>query len=468
MLRRKFLSLFSGAAIASPLAVHAQEVQPPLLLDEIQKLAQQLDKAHQENMQLRSMINQMRARGSHAVGSSEMSFPRGHEWYVGTHAIFNPQGVPIVTIISGRNVHIWDAATGRETARLLGHDDFVGSAVFSRNGSWILTRSKDKTARIWNAATAEEIAVLRRHEGCLTAAAFSPDEWSVVSASTDATARIWSFIGCEVAVLRGHKGSVTGASFDPDGSRIVTASEDRTVRIWDVQTGNEILVLRGHDNPVGCAVFSPDRSRVVSGESHDCTVRIWDATTGQAIATLRHDNSVGPVIAFSPDGSRIVTTDSIWTLGNAAHVWDAASGEEVAVLRHKNLVTSAEFSADSSRILTASWDRTARIWDVATAKAIATLWHRKPLSSAAWSSDEARIITTSSAWYSPSGSQIIRTGDVVACVWNISPATVSGEHFASTISAQELRRFTKLSGEDTQLSGYLDSVTEIDIASGIV
>lgn len=81
--------------------------------------------------------------------------------------------------------------------------------------------------------------------------------------------------------------------------------------------------------------------------------------------------------------------------------------------------------------------------------------------------DGARIVTTSSAWFSPSG-QIIRTGDVIACVWDVSPATVSGEHFVSTISAQKLRRFTKLTREDVPLTGYLETIAEIDVASGIV
>jgi WD40 repeat protein len=46
-------------------------------------------------------------------------------------------------------------------------------------------------------------------------------------------------------------------------------------------------------------------------------------------------------------------------------VWDAATAKEIAVLRgHEGPVTSAAFSPDGTRIVTASWDRTARVWDV--------------------------------------------------------------------------------------------------------
>src|SRR6516225_4546028 len=55
--------------------------------------------------------------------------------------------------------------------------------------------------------------------------------------------------------------------------------------------------------------------------------------------------------AFSPDGSRIVTASEDKT----ARIWDAVSGKEIAVLRgHLTPVRSAVFSLDGSRIVTAS------------------------------------------------------------------------------------------------------------------
>jgi WD40 repeat protein len=63
--------------------------------------------------------------------------------------------------------------------------------------------------------------------------------------------------------------------------------------------------------------------------------------------------------AFSPDGSRIVTAS-----GTTARIWDAATAKEIAVLRgHDDTVNSAAFSPDGLRIVTASSDNTVRIWD---------------------------------------------------------------------------------------------------------
>ena len=82
-----------------------------------------------------------------------------------------------------------------------------------------------------------------------------------------------------------------------------------------------------------------------------------------------HDDLVSSA-TFSPDGSRIVTASEDKT----ARIWDAATAKEIAVLRgHEGAVYSATFSSDGSRIVTTSWPGTARIWDAATAKEIAVL-----------------------------------------------------------------------------------------------
>ena len=65
--------------------------------------------------------------------------------------------------------------------------------------------------------------------------------------------------------------------------------------------------------------------------------------------------------AFSGDGKRVVTASR----DNTARIWDAESGKEIAVLKgHTGSVSSAAFSGDGKRVVTASDDNTARIWDV--------------------------------------------------------------------------------------------------------
>jgi WD40 repeat protein len=114
--------------------------------------------------------------------------------------------------------------------------------------------------------------------------------------------------------------------------------------------------------------------------------------TGWRLMLSGHDNLVASA-AFSPDGSRIVSA----SFDRTARVWDAATGLELMVLRgHDNFVASAAFSPDGSRIVSASFDSTARIWDAATGREIAVLrGHDAVVRSAAFGPDGSRIVTAS-------------------------------------------------------------------------
>jgi WD40 repeat protein len=80
--------------------------------------------------------------------------------------------------------------------------------------------------------------------------------------------------------------------------------------------------------------------------------------------------------------------------GRTANVWDAAAGTVVATLScHERSITSASFSADPSRIVTASRDGTARLWDARTGVLLATFNHPNEVWSAAFDPDGARVVT---------------------------------------------------------------------------
>ena len=75
-------------------------------------------------------------------------------------------------------------------------------------------------------------------------------------------------------------------------------------------------------------------------------------------AIIEHTDRVVSA-AFSPDGTRIVTAS--WD--KTAQVWRSDSGALIAELKgHADKVSSAAFSPDGSRIVTASDDKTARVW----------------------------------------------------------------------------------------------------------
>ena len=98
----------------------------------------------------------------------------------------------------------------------------------------IVTGSDDHTARIWEAADGRELARLAGHAARVRSVAVTPDGTRIVTGSLDNTARIWEAAsGRELARLAGHDGPVWSVAVTPDGTRIVTGSSDNTARIWE-------------------------------------------------------------------------------------------------------------------------------------------------------------------------------------------------------------------------------------------
>jgi WD40 repeat protein len=96
---------------------------------------------------------------------------------------------------------------------------------------------------------------------------------------------------------------------------------------------------------------------------------------------------------YSPDGRRVLTACA----DGFARVWDLATGRVVTLpLRHSSEVLQATFSPDGHRILTAGADDTARVWDAATGQALTPpLRHRSRVTCVAFSPDGRRVLTAS-------------------------------------------------------------------------
>ena len=119
----------------------------------------------------------------------------------------------------------------------------------------------------------------------------------------------------------------------------------------------------------------------------------FGATVLEPARTLEGHDFFVASSSFSPDGTRVVTA----SYDRTAKIWNTETGECIRTLEgHTTFVMSAAFSPDGARILTVSEDGTAKIWNASTGRYIHSLeWSDGLIVLASFSPDGTRIVTAS-------------------------------------------------------------------------
>ncbi len=119
----------------------------------------------------------------------------------------------------------------------------------------------------------------------------------------------------------------------------------------------------------------------------------WQRKVNSGHATFSGHTGAVNGVAFSADGSRLASASSDGTV----KVWETATGHETLTLNgHTATVNSVAFSPDGSRLASASRDTTVKVWDVVTGQETLTLkGHTGPVNGVAFSPDGCRLASAS-------------------------------------------------------------------------
>jgi WD40 repeat protein len=318
---------------------------------------------------------------------------------------FSPDGRRLITGCA-QGARLWDAATGDPLTPNLKHKTCVTQTQFSQDGDRFITSSDELTARVWDANSGEPITPFLRHAGYVLHSTFSPDGRFLATASDDHTLKVWDLATVhEEASALEHPAAVSSASFSPDGKRVLTACFDGVARLWDVDNGKALSIRFEHGEALRIAQFSPDGKKILTASAWQreigevqadwgTTARLWDADSGKQLTPgLKHEARIFHA-AFNPNSTRVVTASA----DRSARVWNAVTGEPITgPLRHASEVWDAEFSPDGHLVATASADGTAQVWDAATGHPISLpMRHQREVNACAFSPDGRRLLTVSS------------------------------------------------------------------------
>lgn len=162
------------------------------------------------------------------------------------------------------------------------------------------------------------------------------------------------------------------------------------------------------DGPVDGIAVSPD-GKLVAGATWNGKVFVWELKSGKVVHEIADGSLYVNDVAISPDGKLLATVGS--DDGAFVKLYDMQTGKRIPVdfEGHEETVLSAEFSADSKRLLTSSYDSSARLWDVETGEQLKVL---KGHAFWVWTarfdpSNENRVVTASQ--------------DGTAAIWDLEP-----------------------------------------------
>ena len=308
-------------------------------------------------------IHILDARDGHEIGLI------ANQRYFGSRIAISPDGKWIASGCENHAVGIWDARTGAEVQRLVGHQIGPTAVIFSRDGHLLASLGRTSETEgngeidIWDLAEKREIQTIKMapnaHEcafsfspdgkhlatasesglqlwdpvtgklerqvetGPFTDVAFSPDSGLLAGSTFGGWIGLWnSASGARAGTLAGHRGEVHRIGFSPDGKRLASGGRDRVMRIWDVSEGRVQNELRGHESDIWDVAFSPDGSRLASVGFLDGVTKLWDAGRGQESTELS-DGSISPAtfpttsLAFSSDGRTLFGAQA----AGALHAW---------------------------------------------------------------------------------------------------------------------------------------------------
>lgn len=239
--------------------------------------------------------------------------------------------------------------------------------------------------------------------------------------------------------------AITSVNLSPDGSRAITANQ-RTFIIWNTSSGKAYgyweapadiravaisdkgrYVLLGLGSGLAVHIdmntgrrleFTGHRAEAVASVDlsangtwaftggNDYRAILWNAWSGKPHQLFEHDTRVTK-LKLDPSGKQGFTSG---TLGNAT-IWNLQTGETISKLdlnQREYVISAANFSHDSSQLVTGAPGKDISLWEVQTGKRIKqwrarTRQQGKPsgaiIYAVAFSQDDRFVLSESSAGF---------------------------------------------------------------------
>jgi WD40 repeat protein len=261
-----------------------------------------------------------------------------------------------------RTIKIFELATGKELAELIGHSGQLNTVCFAPDRS-ALASGDNFDARLWTGPPTIEGVRIFNNGHAVDRFSLSKDGTLFATEGPGSTVKVWdsgtgkvtwqaktqddsNFSGIYSLVLSGDGKLLATGAYEKGDFR-----EKHQVKIWDAQTGRLLHTLDGHKYPIRRLAFSPDRKLLASADDDSQLIQIWDIVSGKSLNTLKGLSGWPSGLAFSRDGKRLAS-NSIKRVreelvNSVCLIWDVTSGEQVVKIEKTDrCFAMPHFSAD--------------------------------------------------------------------------------------------------------------------------
>jgi len=239
---------------------------------------------------------------------------------------------------------------------------------------------------------------------CVHTLSISQERINTVSVNSSGD---WLAFGCEklgqllvwewqsetyVLKQQGHYYDVNSLAYSPDGQYVVTGGDDGKVKLWNTTSGFCFVTFGEHTSPVKSVEFSATGT-VVFSCSLDGSVRAYDLVRYRNFRTMATPTPTQLSCVATDNSGEVVVGGGMDPF--EVYVWSVQTGRLLDVLSgHTAPVSAVAFSASSSILASASWDKTVKIWDFYNSKnATETLTHSSDVLGLAFRPDGDELVT---------------------------------------------------------------------------
>jgi WD40 repeat protein len=351
-------------------------------------------------------------------------------------------------------VQVWDAASGRDLAKVQGLAvRWHGFNPFSRGDGDLVHVAADRSVEVIELASG---AVRLRIPGGFSIAGFSRDGLRLITGSDDGDVSVWDpRSGRRLRHLSGLSDAIIQLDDSEDGTLIAAAARNGAIRVWSAADG-AVRVLAGHPSPNPGLIFNMDGRRLLTWSGDGA--RVWNTADGALVYAQQFSGAAGN--GFD------ITSNGRWLMGSSTArlaVQDAQSGAEMFSLDgHLGAPRARDISEDDRLIATGGADGRVVLWEMPH---IPDFEFRHSVDAVRWAAEPWD--PGAAALYSHDGKLIASAGgDGLIKIWDAASHALVRSLAADPKSIEALA----FSADDARIAsgGDVEGVKVWDVASGRV